>query len=569
MRRLAGFMALAHIVICLGMLALAPSAPAAENQNALTIAAEKAAVKTEGGPFAGGGWNLWSNGRVGQPVRIASAGKYQIVVRAWGSAAGGVWPEMALLIDNLSVKTVIVGSAERKDYDFDADLSAGTHEIAAAFLNDEMIGNEDRNLYLEKITIVAPAGSAAPTLTDDKEILDAAEKRESEIVAATAAAIEKNRKSDAVVRVVDAAGKPIADAKVSITQTGHEFLFGSNIYGFDKAGSDAKNAAYKKRFEELLNYATVGFYWRWYEAQRGKPNYEYTDKVVAWCAERGIRMKGHPLLWGDKAGIPPWSEGQPAPELQRQRVEDILKRYHGKIGFWEVVNEPSHLSLPKIDEPYRWARQADPSAYLIVNDYYVMADGAPKFVQLLTEAQKNDVPFDGIGIQAHEPRTMRFPLERVQAVLDRYAALGKELHITEYTPTSGGEKITGSHRTGVWDEAAQADYAVKFYRVCFAHPAMRAITWWDLSDQSSWLKGGGMLRADMSPKPVYDELKRLIHQEWMTRLAGATDADGRFAFRGFRGAYQITVEAQGKKAEKQFQLKKDAGQEITVSLEPR
>ena len=71
----------------------------------------------------------------------------------------------------------------------------------------------------------------------------------------------------------------------------------------------------------------------------------------------------------------------------------------------------------------------------------------------------------------------------MEEVLDQYTALGKELHITEFTPTSGGRKITGSHRKGVWDEAAQADYAVKFYRVCFANPAVPAITWWELSDQ--------------------------------------------------------------------------------------
>ena len=34
---------------------------------------------------------------------------------------------------------------------------------------------------------------------------------------------------------------------------------------------------------------------------------------------------------------------------------------------------------------------------------------------------------------------MRFPLELVKETLDHYAALGKELHITEFTPTSGSE----------------------------------------------------------------------------------------------------------------------------------
>jgi hypothetical protein len=176
--------------------------------------------------------------------------------------------------------------------------------------------------------------------------------------------------------------------------------------------------------------------------------------------------------------------------------------------------------------------------------------------------------FGGLGKNAEVigATEMRFPLDRVQAVLDRYASLGKELHITEFTPASGGDKITGSHLTGVWDEAAQADYAVKFYRVYFAHPSLRAITWWDLSDQNSWLPGGGMLRKDMTPKPVCEQLHRLIHDEWQTRLSGATDSTGRFAFRGFRGAYRVAIEAGGVSVSRQLQLTRDSAQEITIAL---
>lgn len=530
------------------------------------IEARTAAIRTEGGPNAGGGWNLWTNGRVGQPLRFKDAGTYGIVVRAWGSPAGGVWPEMALLVDGKAVKTVTVVRPEPEDYRFDVDLAVGAHEIAAAFLNDALVGQEDRNLYLERFTISPPPGTADPVLVDKQELAQAAEQREREVVAGTQAAIEKHRKMEAKIRILDASGRPVPRVKVSLEQTSHDFLFGCNIYMFDRYRNEAQNAAYKQRFAELFNYATVGFYWRWYEPQRGKPNYEYTDKVVAWCQDHGIRMKGHPLLWGDQAGVPTWSQGQPSPETQRQRVTEIMQRYRGKIGSWEVVNEPSHLAEPKIDAPYRWARQAGPGDCLIVNDYHVLADGCPGFFRLLTAAKQNDVPFDGIGIQAHEPRTMRFPLERVQEILDQYASFGKGLHITEFTPASSGQKITGSHRDGVWDEAAQADYAVKFYRVCFAHPAMRAITWWDLCDQGSWLPGGGMLRADMSPKLVYEQLRRLIHDEWRTSVTETTDNDGRFACRGFLGKYRLVVQMPDGKVEREVRLTKNGSPEIVVRL---
>ncbi|MGZ3433896.1 MAG: endo-1,4-beta-xylanase [Isosphaeraceae bacterium] len=134
-----------------------------------------------------------------------------------------------------------------------------------------------------------------------------------------------------------------------------------------------------------------------------------------------------------------------------------------------------------------------PDTFSASNDYHVLADGAPAFFRLVTQAIHDGVPFDGIGIQAHEPHTMRFPLRQVQTILDRYATLGKELRITEFTPASGGDPITESHVEGVWDEAAQADYAVKFYRVTVARTRSNGVivTWYGpskcLSDSAAAL----------------------------------------------------------------------------------
>ena len=51
-----------------------------------------------------------------------------------------------------------------------------------------------------------------------------------------------------------------------------------------------------------------------------------------------------------------------------------------------------------------------------------------------------------------------------------------------------------------------------------------------------------MLRADLTPKPVYQSLKRLIHQQWRTVADGKTDAQGHFQFRGFHGQYRLVVQ---------------------------
>jgi len=536
----------------------------------LTIEAPAARVKTAGGSQRGL-WNLWSEGELGDYVRFARAGTYTVTVRAHGSKARGVWSIMALCLDGEIVEQRSVNSRSLEEYAFPIEVKAGVYRLTVAFLNDFYRPGEDRNLYVAEIRVVAPQGMPEPVLAGAAEWEERWGKemaeREEQVLKKATESIEANRKGQATVQVLDAQGRPVQDASVSAEQLRHDFLFGCNIYMFDRFKTAQENELYKRRFRELFNYATTGFYWRGYEYEQGKPNYAYTDKVVAWCTQHHIRLKGHPLLWDAESGQPVWAGGQPAPEIRKKRVYDILRRYSGKIEFWEVVNEPAHLPGLKIDEPYRWARDADPNAYLIVNDYYVMANGYPPFFDLLQEAIRSGVPFDGIGIQAHEPRTMRFPLDRVWRMLDRYATLGKDLHITEFTPTSAGQPITGSHVKGVWDEAAQAEYAEKFYRVCFAHPAVVAITWWDLCDRGSWLKGGGMLHEDLSPKPVYTALNNLIHEEWHTRAEGKTDQAGSFSFRGFYGDYRVQVQVGGKTSTAEFHLGK--GAENILIVEPQ
>lgn len=527
---------------------------------ALAIDAASARIKTVGGQYQDG-WNLWSNGEIGDFFEFNSAGQYALEVEAKGSPVADEWPIMTLFVDGEPLDSIEVKSAAWNIFSIAFNAEPGHRRVTVMFTNDLMTKNEDRNLYVKRIAVKSAAGNGDMALGNEatwRAAWTAAQERDEEQSLAEAEInIEKIRKQDSRVIVLDAEGNPVEGAAIAIQQKNHEFLFGCNIYAFDRFADEAENEQYKRLFANVFNYATVGFYWRSYEPERGKPNYPYTDKVVEWCQARGIRMKGHPLLWDHEAGIPAWYDGQPPPDIQRKRVSEIMGRYRGKIEFWEVVNEPAHLPGLKIGDPYRWAREADPAAHLIVNDYHVLADGCPPFFELLRDAANDGVPFDGIGIQAHEPRTMRFPLMFVRRTLDHYATLGKTLHITEFTPATNGEEITGSHVAGAWTEKTQAEYAVKFYILCFAHPAVMAITWWDLCDSHSWLTGGGLVRKDLTPKPAYVALRALIHDKWTTSETGKTDKNGAFAFRGFHGTYGVSAQWNGKEAAAEFVLSAD------------
>ncbi len=520
----------------------------------VTIPGDQTTVHHVGGPAGGGAWGLWTNGQITQTVLVRRAGRYQIVIRAWGTPAGGIWPQMMLLIDGREISSFTVAGPGLHDYTCAADLPADLCDISVRYLNDAVIGAEDRNLCVQSLKFVPPAGGLDPVPQDARQRLVTADRIQRQTLAAANADITRYRKALALIRLTNATGQPVANQRVRVQLIRHDFLFGCNIYEFHRFPTDAQNRLYNQRFAALFNYATIGFYWRTFEPKPGQADYARTDRVVAWCRRHDICMKGHPLLWGNPDGLPAWTPGLPSPQLQRQRIDEILARYGGQIKYWDVVNEPNEWPALPIAGPYRWAHQAAPGAYLFINDYNILYNGAPSFYHLVQQAQGAGVPFDGIGMQGHEPRGMRLPLERVRRYLKQYAALGKQIQISEFTPTSDGQPITGTYRRGVWTEAAQADYAEDFYRVCFANPAVTGITWWDLCDRGSWLKNGGLLRPDLSPKPAYRRLMRLIHGEWSTDLEGTTDADGRIRFRGFLGTYRLTVPTPAGPAELDFTL---------------
>jgi endo-1,4-beta-xylanase len=407
------------------------------------------------------------------------------------------------------------------------------------------------------------------------------------------ARIEEHRKAEAAVLVVDASGNPVPGAEISVEQTRHAFLFGCNIFQWGKLPDEKAEAAYRQRFTELFNYATLPFYWESYEPQRGEPIHEQTEKLARWCRERGIATKGHPLAWN--SGDPPWLPDDPEEirRLQMARIDDCVSRLAGLIDRWDVVNEATHFDRPELvdrrapklsatwkqigqvefaRECFDHARKAGQKATLLVNDY----ETGPAYAEVIEKLvdKQGQRLYDAIGIQSHM-HDGAWSNSRIWEVCDRFARFGAPLHFTEATIVSGKRSGDGPAGGSPWPstpegEALQAREVVRFYTMLFSHPAVRAITWWDFSDYQAWQGApAGLLRSDMTPKPAYEELNELIKGKWWTRAKLLTGADGTASIRGFLGGYRVTVSGEGATpVSKEFTLSGSEKNRWVVELKP-
>ena len=403
---------------------------------------------------------------------------------------------------------------------------------------------------------------------------------EAALLAGADARIDKYRKELGTVKVVDAAGQPIPDARVEIRQIRHQFLFGCNAFQLMKYEDGNDELKYQQEFTDLFNYATLGFYWSSYEPEDGKAS--ASDKLTQqarWLRDHGVVCKGHPLVWHQT--VPRWAptETDQIKLRLKRRVTNIVAKFAGLIDRWDVVNEAqdaanadngvgnlakSEGAVPYVAEAIEWARAANPKATLLYNDYK-LDDGYSKLVTGLFE---KNASVDALGLQSHMHRG-EWPLTKVWDVCESFNRLGKPLHFTELTVLSGDH---GYERRLPWPttpegEARQAEYVEKLYTLLFSHPAVQAITWWDLMDGGWQRAPAGLVRADLTPKPAYNRLKELIKGKWWTSEDLTSNSAGKAAWRGFLGRYRITVSTRLSTGTIDVDLERGKENEFTVRLQ--
>ena len=247
-------------------------------------------------------------------------------------------------------------------------------------------------------------------------------------------------------------------------------------------------------------------------------NWKDADSIVAFAQRHHIKIRGHNLCWHNQA--PAWlfidSSGKTVSKevlLQRlkEHITTVVNRYKGAIYAWDVVKEaiadkPGEYLRNStwyqicgeefIAKAFEYAHAADPAAQLFYNDYNeISADKREKIYRLVKSLKDAGVPIHGIGLQGHwavnEPSAAQ-----LDSTISRLASLGLKLQITELDisvyPKEHVPRQRKPEDSDTAFTAVKEQQQIQQYKMCFElfrkyKKAFSGVTFWNISDRSSWL----------------------------------------------------------------------------------
>lgn len=268
-------------------------------------------------------------------------------------------------------------------------------------------------------------------------------------------------------------------------------------------------------------------------------DFNHLDQVFDFADQHDMPVRYQHLLWGDEKWLPTWlKEGNYSKEELLAIIEDHIRtvgeRYKGRVREYTVVNEAfsreletggnkdwwgDRLGFEYIDKAFSWARETDPEAILILNDFGNEYDS--EITDLMYDYAKGalarGVPIDGIGMQMHIDGGSAKSREEVVATMRRFAELGLKIYITEFDVNMAFVEK---------DKAEEDQIQAQIYRdmmgacVEVGPEICPNFGFLGLIDRQSWYRGIGLEDAnpllfneDYSPKPSFFAIREALEQQ--------------------------------------------------------
>jgi endo-1,4-beta-xylanase len=295
-------------------------------------------------------------------------------------------------------------------------------------------------------------------------------------------------------------------------------------------------------YERDMAFATLhsGFYWSPWEPVRGKVSTVVLDQLKQQAealAKVGVTdLRGHPVVYF--AYGPDWlNNGLKSGAIGRAEATDILVQHVGQvigafkdvIREWVVVNEPYRETGPDqpdyfqrvigddyVDIAFKAAREADPSAKLLLNDYenHSLQLYQPRVDvnKAILDRLKAAGLVDGMGLQMHiDMNKMTFKRD----MINTFKHYGMPIHITELDINIAAF----SRKDG---DAKRFELQGKAYKsivnVALESGVCESICLWEFGDKDSWLEDPFFSFSSpnsdctpwddaLEPKPAYFEMR--------------------------------------------------------------
>ncbi len=257
-------------------------------------------------------------------------------------------------------------------------------------------------------------------------------------------------------------------------------------------------------------------------------NFKQMDEVVDFAEKNNMRIQAHHYLWGEEKWLPEWlKKGDYSKDelmdIIHDHINTVGKRYSGRIQEWTVVNEAfsrgQHVyglndwwadntgGKDYIDQAFIWARQADPHSKLILNDFNNegMNDISNEMYEYVKGAKSRGVPIDGIGMQMHIDGTHPPTKDEVVANMNRFAALGVDIYVTELDVNMNDIQAEGDDKNKI-----QAGIYYDMMGACIQANSCNSFSLLGITDKETWYNYMGLKDArplmfdkDYRPKPAF------------------------------------------------------------------
>ncbi|KYF82802.1 endoglucanase [Sorangium cellulosum] len=279
-------------------------------------------------------------------------------------------------------------------------------------------------------------------------------------------------------------------------------------------GNITTSGAVRDGFAKYWNQITPENEGKWGSVERsqGSKDWSKLDAIYKYAKDNNILFKHHVFVWGSQQ--PDWV-GRLSADQQRNAVRDWMKQFcerYPDTKYIDVVNEPPPHTTPSykngiggdgasgwdwIVNSFKWAREFCPGAVLILNDYNNIEyeNDHNNFMRIAKAVIDAGAPVDALGAQAHDAYKISTPT--VKSYLDKMAALGKPVYITEYD-------------IGIADDNQQKRVMEEQFTMFWNHPSVPGITLWGYIVGTTWRDNTGIQHSNGNMRPAMQWLMEFL-----------------------------------------------------------